>query len=175
MLTNPDHEFVLRLLAGDADAFDALYRRYNRSLYANILKLTRDADAAQDILQEVFICLWEKRQTIDVNLPLANWLFTISYYKSVKHLKKILKEQVVRRNVEASAGNDETEKEWNDFKLEAIKNAIQQLSPQKQKVLIRCKLVGKSYKEVAEDLSISKHTVKEYLTLALASLRTILK
>jgi RNA polymerase sigma-70 factor (ECF subfamily) len=145
-------------------------------LYTNILKLTRDTDVAQDILQEVFIVLWEKRQSIDVNQPVANWLFSISYYKSVKHLKKSLKEQVVFQEAEASGFVElESEEAWKENKLDAVRTAIQQLSPQKQKVLVGCKLAGKSYKEVAEELSISKHTVKEYLALAITSLRAILK
>ena len=176
MLTTPDNELVLRLLADDVDAFDALYHRYNQSLYKNIFKLTRDEEATQDILQEVFIVLWEKRQTIDATQPVANWLFSISYYKSIKYLKKALKEQLFFKNVESySHPVDEGEKELDETRMEAIQKAIQQLSPQKQKVLLRCKLANKSYKEVAEELRISKHTVKEYLALAITSLRTIVK
>ena len=166
----------MRLKVDDADAFDALYRRYNQPLYGNILKLTRDTEAAQDILQEVFIVLWEKRQLIDVNQPVANWLFSISYYKSIRHLKQVLKNPVLFKDIEWNGLTDhEPEREPNENNIDAVKNAIQQLSPQKQKVLIRCKLAGKTYKEVAEELHISRYTVKEYLALAITSLRTILK
>lgn len=176
MSTSPDNELVLRLLTDDVQAFDALYHRYSHSLYANILKLTRDAEVAQDILQEVFIILWEKRLMIDINQPVSNWLFAISYYKSLKYLKKALKEQVLRKDIENSTyAVIEQETEQRDNSIEVIKKAIQQLSPQKQKVLIHCKLNGKTYKEVADELNISKHTVKEYLSLAITSLRAILK
>lgn len=176
MLTHSDREYVLRLLADDVEAFDALYRRYNQPLYANIFKLTRDAEATQDILQEVFIVLWEKRQTIDVNQPVANWLFSISYYKSVKYLKKVLKEQLLFKDAEHFNLSDAgPEIGLYENQVEKIEKAIQQLSPQKRKVLVGCKLAGKSYKEVAKELSISKHTVKEYLALAITSLRTIVK
>ena len=172
----PDNELVLRLQSDDAEAFDALYRRYNHSLYLNIFKLTKDAEAARDILQEVFIVLWEKRQSIDNIRPVSSWLFSISYYKSLKHLKKTLKEQLLFSDAGLyPLAVEEPEEASTENKLEAAKNAIRRLSPQKQKVLIRCKLAGKTYKEVAEELSISKHTVKEYLALALSSLRTTLK
>lgn len=176
MLTNPDSELVLRLLADDIEAFNTLYCRYYQPLYTNIFKLTRNAEAARDILQDVFIVLWEKRQSINVEQPLSNWLFSVSYYKSLKYLKKSLKEQLLFKNVEQySLVNDEPENELNESRIQAIQKAVQQLSPQKQKVLIRCKLTGKSYKEVAEELSISRHTVKEYLALAITSLRAFLK
>lgn len=176
MLTISDSDLVLRLLADDVDAFDALYHRYHQPLYANVFKLTRDAEATQDILQEVFIVLWEKRQTINAAQPVSNWLFSISYYKSLKYLKKALKEEVLFKNIESnSAVEDEPNAQWNEAGIEAMQKAIQQLSPQKQKVLVRCKLAGKSYQEVAEELNISRHTVKEYLGLAMTSLRTILK
>jgi RNA polymerase sigma-70 factor (ECF subfamily) len=174
--TYPDNELVLRLLADDVEAFDALYNRHSQALYANILKLTRDTEIAQDILQDVFVVLWEKRSTIDVNQPVSNWLFAISYYKSLKYLKTTLKDQLLRKTIKNNGfvpdnQNDEPE----EHNMEVIRKAIQQLSPQKQKVLIRCKLAGKSYKEVANELNISKHTVKEYLSLAITSLRAILK
>lgn len=176
MLTNPDNELVLRLLADDIEAFNTLYRRYYQPLYVNISKLIKDTDAVQDILQEVFIVLWEKRQSIHVDQPVSNWLFSISYYQSLKYLKKALKKQLLFKDVEqCSLVNDEPENELNESRMQTIQKAIQQLSPQKQKVLIGCKLAGKSYKEVAEELSISKHTVKEYLTLAMTSLRAIVK
>jgi RNA polymerase sigma-70 factor (ECF subfamily) len=176
LLTCPDNELVLRLLADDVAAFDALYYRYSKPLYSNIFKLTRDADAAQDILQDVFVILWAKRTMIDASQPVSNWLFSISYYKSLKYLKEALREQTLYKEIESSGlvysvpDNDSKEQ-----KIEVIRAAVHQLSPQKRKVLEGCKLAGKSYKEVAEELSISRHTVKEYLSLAITSLRTILK
>jgi DNA-directed RNA polymerase specialized sigma24 family protein len=59
-----DNELVMRLHIDDVKAFDALYLKYHQALYSNIFKLSKDADATQDILQEVFITLWEKRLTI---------------------------------------------------------------------------------------------------------------
>ena len=69
MLIFSDNELVLLLLTDDAAAFDALYRRYSQPLYANILKLTRDADTARDVLPDFIVALWEKRQSLAVNQP----------------------------------------------------------------------------------------------------------
>src|SRR5437867_7510434 len=91
---NVDTELVIRLQADDVEAFNALYWKYHQAVYANIYKLTKEVEAAKDILQEVFIALWEKRSTINVSQSVSGWLFVVSYNKSVTYLKKVLKEPV---------------------------------------------------------------------------------
>ncbi len=94
-----DNELVMRLHSDDVKAFDALYVKYHQALYSNIFKLSKDADATEDILQEVLITLWEKRLTLDPNQPVSNWRFTVSYNKSINYLKKLLKEPVVLKDI----------------------------------------------------------------------------
>ena len=87
-------ELVIRFQQGDIAAFNDIYWAYHRNLYSNILKLIKEHDATQDILQEVFIVFWEKRQTIDVTRPVSNWLFVVSYNKSIDYLKKRHKQNI---------------------------------------------------------------------------------
>ncbi len=94
---NADTKLIVLLQQDDVSAFDALYWKYHQSIHANVLKLTKDIEAAKDILQEVFVTLWEKRFTLDTNQPVANWLFVVSYNKSVSYLKRSLKESVIKR------------------------------------------------------------------------------
>lgn len=171
-----DNELVMRLHTDDVKAFDTLYLKYHQALYSNIFKLSKDADATQDILQEVFITLWEKRLTINLDHPVSNWLFTVSYNKTINYLKKLLKESVILSDI-----NDEIqlagEKEINlrEIQLYLIEKAVNQLSPQKRKVFDLCKLRGKSYEETAKELNISKHTVKEYLSEAVMNIKEYIK
>ena len=156
----------------DLEAFDALYHKYHQALYANILKITRNLYATQDILQEVFIALWEKRSAIDVNQSLAGWLFVISYNKSITYLKKSLKESVLSNEWdEGMQLAEDVEINVKEERFQLLEKAISQLSPQKRKVFELCKLQGKSYEEVAKELNISKHTVKEYLSSAITTIR----
>ncbi|HXO76133.1 MAG TPA: hypothetical protein VN824_12870, partial [Puia sp.] len=60
-----DYELAVRLRQGDVEAFDTLYQKYHQGLYFNILKLTHQAAASQDILQEVFLKLLERRSSLD--------------------------------------------------------------------------------------------------------------
>jgi RNA polymerase sigma-70 factor (ECF subfamily) len=127
-----DKELVIRLRQGDIKSFDAIYLKYHRPLYLNISKLTKDPEVVQDILQEVFITLWEKRLSLDENKPVANWLFTVSYNKSITWLKNSLREST---RVSFLYGDtqepDKNESSIREMRLCQIESAVQQLSPQK--------------------------------------------
>lgn len=166
----------MRLHIDDVKAFDTLYLKYHHALYSNIFKLSKNADAAQDILQEVFITLWEKRLTLNPDQPVSNWLFAVSYNKSVNYLKKLLKESVNLGDTnEEMQPNDEKEINLREIQIMLIKRAVNKLSPQKRKVFDFCKLQGKSYEETAKELNISKHTVKEYLSEAVMNIKEYVK
>lgn len=60
-----EKELACRLITGDMEAFNEIYQKYFHPVYCNLLKITRDVPIAEDVLQKVFIMLWEKRHTID--------------------------------------------------------------------------------------------------------------
>jgi RNA polymerase sigma-70 factor (family 1) len=163
-------EIITRLQQDDVSAFDALYHTYHNSLYANIFKLTRHADTSKDILQEVFISLWEKRNSLNPEKSLAGWLFVVSYNKSVTYLRIRLRESLLKVRDLASQPDAEREVQKGD-QLNLLEEAIEKLSPQKRKVFELCKMQGKTYEETAMELGISKHTVKEYLSGAVSYIK----
>jgi len=175
LLELADSEYVIRLQKGEIGAFDALYEKHHRAVYANIFRLVKETAATQDILQEVFIALWENRLAIDAHQSVAGWLFVVSYHKSLAHLKKALKQSIIQAELGKEMYPDEQEISLKDTQLQLIEEAIEQLSPQKRKVFELCKLQGKTYEEAAQELNISKHTVKEYLSLAIGHIRDYIK
>ncbi|MEO6000378.1 MAG: sigma-70 family RNA polymerase sigma factor [Chitinophagaceae bacterium] len=166
-----ENELILQLQQDDVNAFDVLYETYHNSLYSNIYKFTRQAETAQDILQEVFICLWEKRLTLHPHQPIAGWLFVVSYNKSVTYLKKMLRESLQTRNAVTAQKAPENDLLQREDQLNLLEEAIEKLSPQKRKVFELCKIQGKTYEETARELGISKHTVKEYLSGAVSYIK----
>ena len=145
---------------------------YHAAIYANVLKLTRDIVTTEDIVQEVFISLWEKRSQIDPERGVAGWLFVVSYHKSISYLKLKLKQSLAQTAFYLS--NDETGEHCDDLlnaQITGLEMAIENLSPQKKKVFELCKLQRKTYQEVAVELKLSKHTVKEYLSDAVISVK----
>jgi RNA polymerase sigma-70 factor (family 1) len=170
-----DTELIIRLQLNEVEAFDTLYWRYHQAVYANILKLTKEKEATKDILQEVFIALWEKRSTIDVNQSISGWLFVVSYNKSITYLKKSLKDSVNQELTEEIKPTEEPSFNIREVQFQLLEKAVEQLSPQKRKVFELCKLQGKTYHEAAKELNISKHTVKEYLSAAITNIKEYIK
>jgi RNA polymerase sigma-19 factor, ECF subfamily len=169
-MKSPDSKLVVKLRAGDVSAFDSLYWRYYEVVYRNILKLTKDPLVAEDILQEVFIRLWEKRQDINFEQPVVNWIFVISFNLSIDFTRKKLREHELHRKLLADSATVLQNPSVYEEYYQLLKRAIDQLSPQKQNVVKLCKLEGKTYEEAAAELQISRHTVKEYLSSAMANL-----
>ena len=171
-----NNELITRLQNDDKEAFNELYQKYHSALYYNILKLTRDAIVTEDIVQEVFITLWEKRYDLNVEQGIAGWLFVVSYNRSISYLKRKLKESiaqtVLQQNIESTtnAGNS-----LENTQISILEKAIEQLSPQKRRVFELCKLQRRTYAEVADELQISKHTVKEYLSGAVISIKNYIE
>ncbi len=176
MINSTNKEFAMRLQKNDKDAFNSLYWEYHSAIYYNVLKLTRDSLIAEDIVQEVFITLWEKRHQLDPGREIAGWLFVVSYNKSVSHLKRKLKESLANSALQQLL--EDSSDESNDLvnaQVNLLTKAIEQLPPQKRRVFELCKLQHKTYNVAAEELKLSKHTVKEYLCTAVISIKEYIK
>jgi len=168
-----DYELAVRLRQGDVEAFDTLYQKYHQGLYFNILKLTHQTAASQDILQEVFLKLWERRTSLDPDQSVTAWLFVLSYNKAIDYLKHYLRHSISLDESQEKimvVPPEETHLTIEE-KTQLLTEAINQLSPQKRKVLELCKLQGKTYEETARELHISRHTVKEYLASAISHVK----
>lgn len=171
-----DAEMIGRLQNDDRTAFNNLYWKHSHKIYLNALKLTKDRTAAEDVVQDVFIILWEKRLSIDPSKPVLNWIFIVSYHKSLDYLRKSLKTALVSDDSRHSSHYPQADPPIEDHaikehQLHLIESAIQQLSPQRKKVFEICKIQGESYESAAHRLNISKHTVKEYLCAAMKNIK----
>lgn len=168
-----DKDLIIALHNDDVSAFDKLYSKYHQPIFRNILKLTRDSEVAQDILQDVYSTLWEKRYALNEHQSVSGWLFVVSYNQSVTFLRKQLRESLAKEKMEplSSSANDLENLNLRESQYEVLQLAIEKLSPQKRKVFLLCKVEGKSYEQAARELNISKHTVKEYLSLSIISIK----
>ena len=166
------NDLALRLRNNDIDAFNGLYWKYHGPVYANALKLIKDETIAEDIVQDVFVTLWEKRHTIDPEQDISGWLFVVSHHKTVDQLKRklrqVLAEKILYPIIE---GPSLFEDDITEEQLGVIEKAVDQLSPQKRKVFELCKMQKRTYEKAAEELHISKYTVKEYLSEAITSIK----
>ena len=159
-----------QVAAGDEHAFSSLYERYHYPLYRNVFRLVQSEEEAKDIIQEIFISLWENRARLSADRPVNGWLFTLSYNRSVNYLKKKLRQEA-KADLLAAVAEAPADAELLDMQRALLEEAVSQLSPRKKKVFELCKLEGKTYDQAALELGLSKHTVGEYLQEAMTFIR----
>ncbi len=155
--------------------FDEVYREYNRAIYANILKIIKDPDGAQDVFQEVFLTLWKKLDEKSTIQSYASWLFVVSHNKSISYLKKKVSESLVwvenydmfeSVSAELLDNNEIASKQ-----LSIIEEAVGSLPKRKKEVFILSKYEGKNIDEIADKLDISQASVTEYLKQSIRLVR----
>lgn len=129
----------------------------------NIFKIVKQADLAEDLLQEIFITLWKNRSSLQLDRLVAGWLFVVSHTKALSFLKKKLKEALVMSSSEEFAELAFTEETMDEeayfLQLSMIKEAVSQLPNRKKEVFHQLRFEGKTTEEVAENLGISVQSV----------------
>ena len=168
-MESSDYFCVKCLIEGDEKAFVALYNKYHRKIYIAALKMTQSEDLAQDVVQDVFLKLWESRKRLDPDKNFSAFIISICRNVIFDLFKKATKEISVKQKLQQFAEIPEPEQEDNGFyeiyeKL--LDKAIAKLSPQRRIVFEYCKLQKKSYSEVAHNLNISRSTVQEHVVKA---------
>ena len=159
--------------------FEKYYQSYSQAVYANIRKLVADPAIAQDLLQDVFVALWENWEKVDA-VRVSNWLFVVSYNKSITCLKKRLREQAgisyeINFPEELLKEDTGVDEELYSFKLSLLEEAIEKLPTRKRQVFHLCRIEGRSVDEVAEILGISSVSVKDYLKQATRSIKNYVR
>lgn len=159
---------------GDIKAFELLFREFYPSMCVVAMRFVADQDAAEDIAQEAFIKLWEKRTAYEDIPSLKTFLYVSVKNLCFNHIRN-KKDTIDYTSPEAQ----NKEAVFKDFLIEEeayriIEDAVNALPPQSQKI-IKMHLDGKQNKEIAETLNISVNSVKTLKYNALSSLKLSLK
>lgn len=162
------------LRSGNKKLFADLYDFYSPSLFKNIYKLLHNTADAEDVLQSVFLTLWEQRTTLSDNQSVAGWLFSTSFYLSMTFLRKKLRARIEELNEaledQPLQGFQEMEQVYIQRSL-FLQEAIHQLPERKRRAFELCRIEGRSYQEAADTLGITADTVKEYVKSAVKTLK----
>lgn len=176
MQTEPKNDSdLLRLLKqGDEEAYLQLYDRYHSGLYAWLLGFVKIPEFAQDIVQEAFLKIWEIRARLNPDQSFPAFLYKISRNRAIKLLKKAADDEKLRVRIrtylQQSAEDPALQLQWQQYQ-ELLHKAIASLPSQRQKVFRLCRQEGKSYEEAAQELGISKNTVKEHMVAAVKDIK----
>ena len=169
MALNPayDEKTVLKKLSeGDVSSFETIYNKYNDSLYHFTLKFVKSPELADDLTQEVFIHLWERREQMAEVDNLGAYLFTMCRNHVLNFLKKASREtaaigQMLRNYhpTHETAHEKLVSEEYRQF----IKSVIDTLPQQTREIFRLCREEYRSYDEVAALLGISRNAVKKHM------------
>ena len=145
---------------------EALFRTYYRPLCLYALHYLGDPDAVEDVVQESYTALWRQEN------PVANvraWLYSAVRNRSIDALRKSGKTEPLPSDLDGPISDDEAEER---SALEArLWTAVDALPEMRRKCLLLAKRDGLSYKEIADELNISEHTVRNHISRALETLR----
>lgn len=170
-----DRVLVLRLQAGDIDALGEIYDRYRMQIYRTALAITHDPDAAEDILQECFLRVHHYANRINVDLPLAPWLYRVTVNLSYTWSKRNRRywtsiETFIDRLISPSKHAPEPSAERAELR-DKIQRAIDGLPFNQRVVVVLHYLNGLNLKEIADVLEVPVGTVKSRLFHARAILK----
>ncbi|MEO5562372.1 MAG: RNA polymerase sigma-70 factor [Chitinophagaceae bacterium] len=157
--------------------FSDIFRQHEHRLYSLALRLTKSDQTAKDILQEVFLKLWDQRMHIHTINNIEAWLYKITENKVIDFLRKASADnrlkQVIWNNLQQITNESEQYLAAKEYNL-IIQKAIDQLPPQRRLIYQLNRESGMNYREIADKLNISKHTAKNQLSTALQSVRRFL-
>ena len=156
-------------------AFDRVYELYSHKLFSFIFKILKNEAEADDIVQEVFVKIWESRYKLEDYKLLNSYIFTIAYNHSIDLIRKRINNTKYLEHLKNSAVVSVTptivsQIEFNELNTHAEK-LIANLPERQKQVYILHRENGLTYPEIAEQLGISKNTVENHMVKALKYLR----
>lgn len=172
-----DRELYLKLREGDERAFQVLFRKYYQAMCHFANQFVTNHETAEEIVQEMFVKLWEKRSVLNIETSVKHYLF-----RSVRNhcLNQIQHEKIKKQYASKVLESASQEINPDDYFLEVglikkIEQSIDSLPPKRREIFRLSREQGMKYKEIAEVLDISVKTVEAQMGLALKHLREELK
>ena len=183
-----DAEIMLRAKAGDQSAFDYLVQKYRRPMVSFMFRMARNAAAAEDLAQEVFLRVYRSRETYEASAKFTTWLYRIATNLAVNHARDTRHERP-----EAQVSLDEPDEETGTTieladgtlnaeqqmvrreRMLAIRQKVEGLPEQQRLAVIMHKYQQMDYKQIAEVLKKSESATKSLLFRAYETLREQLK
>ena len=156
--------------------FEKLFKLNHRELMDLAYNIVRDADSARDVVQEVFLKLWQNKDKVEFGEQIRHYLFKATAHTALNHIRQqkkltLLDEDHIR-SFQAYPSRDDIS--FKELELK-VRNAIDQLPPKCRAIYILSRHEGMKYQEIADTLEISVKTVENQMGIALEKLREQLK
>jgi len=173
-----DIEILNKLKENDSKAFEAIFREFYPGLCIYAKRIVREIEIAEEIIQDVFLHLWEKRNDPGIHTSIKSYLFKAVHNHSLnwlKHQQVEKKYQDYYSNMYKGFNFSKTDTGTEPFVKEKIRESIDDLPDQCRKIFILSRVDGLRHKEIADKLKISPKTVEVQIRKASIILREKLK
>ena len=173
-----DSELVVKLKEGDVKAFEMLYLRYSVNLYRFAFKYLRSKEEAEELVQSVFLKIWEIKGTLKTDTSFKSFIYTIVYndmcviFRKRKYNQEYLKESFSSVN---SLVIEEEDRIDSKSQLERIEQILENLPEKQKSVFIKSRYEGKSTKDIAIEVGLSPGTVDNYISATIKIIKEKLK
>lgn len=164
-----EKKLLLRLRAGDGSALDYFYQQYSFSIYQKLINLVKLEAVAEELLQDVFVKIWENRHRIDPEQSFRSYFYVIAQNLVFDFYRKLARDRRLQKEVKAISCEGYEHVDEHISLLETqnlITEAINNLPAQQKRIFTLCKLEGKSYEDVSTLLGISTSTINNHIVQA---------
>ena len=178
MSTQPadkEKELLLQVSKGDEIAFRAFYDQYHQLLATYIFRLTRSMPETEEIVHDVFLKLWMARDTLATVDNAKAYLFVLSRNHALNVIKRKMRELMKVRQFQQEHPDAGTTAEQADDLHSLLDQAIDRLPEQQKKVFLLSRHERLTYQQIAEQMGLSRETVKTYLQHATSSITRFMK
>jgi len=162
---------VLQLQNGNEKAFATLYDMYSDALYGLILKIVRDEDQAQDVLQDAFVTIWKKANNYSAEKgSFFTWMLNICRNRSIDALRKDKRVHAHQEEMKASDSIEHTTKGMNIDTI-GLQELVGKLSSEEQLIIDYLYFRGYTQQEASDELGIPLGTIKTRVRNAMTQLK----
>ena len=158
-------------------AYETLFKKYYKELYRFAFNYLRDAAPSEEMAQEVFLYVWEKREQIEIKTTLKTYLYSAIKNKCLNYIKyEVPRKNELEETHLALMVTHQPEKSGDpEVMRKYISEAIDQLPTKCRQIFVLSRNAGLTYDEIAEEMEISVKTVENQMSIALKKLRESLK
>lgn len=171
-----DQEILQQIQAGKRGIFEQLFRSYYKALCLFAASILRSPEDGEEIVQDLFFQLWEKREQLQINTSLKSYLYRSVRNRCLNFIKhEKVKEKYRQEAVQQFSENVREKADDGTELAEKIQQAIATLPPRCREIFELSRFEGLKYREIADVLEISPKTVEVQMGKALKELRKHLK
>jgi RNA polymerase sigma-70 factor (ECF subfamily) len=174
MQNHTERQLITLLREGSQFAFEKLFERYSQKLYRFSLSYLKSESEAEEIVQNVFLKLWETRNNLRTETSFQSYLFTIAFNEIKKYFNKKARDEKFRFGILEMLSEEnssiETKAEY-ELLVQKLELLITQMPERRREIFIKRKKEGKSISDIASEMDISPKTAENQITEAMNYLK----